>query len=143
MPAAPTWDPQQYLRHAGHRTRPFHDLLARVAGLPAGADRPARIADLGCGPGNVTALLADRWPTADITGFDNSDEMLRDARRTAGRTLGGSRLVRHTPAVLRPRQPARSGQPASVLSRDTASVSTLVRLQKAKRTNGAPWSWWS
>jgi trans-aconitate 2-methyltransferase len=92
MPAAPTWDPQQYLRHAGHRTRPFHDLLARVAGLPAGADRPARIADLGCGPGNVTALLADRWPTADITGFDNSDEMLRDARRTAGRTPGGGRL---------------------------------------------------
>ena len=36
MPAAaPTWDPAQYLRHAGHRARPFVDLLARVPDLPA------------------------------------------------------------------------------------------------------------
>ncbi|MGC0331460.1 trans-aconitate 2-methyltransferase [Streptomyces sp. SAI-170] len=69
----PTWDPAQYLRHADHRARPFADLLARVPDLPSA--RP-RIADLGCGPGNVTALLADRWPTAHITGHDNSAEML-------------------------------------------------------------------
>ncbi|MFJ8083703.1 trans-aconitate 2-methyltransferase [Streptomyces sp. NPDC096205] len=69
----PTWDPAQYLRHADHRARPFADLLARVPDLPSA--RP-RIADLGCGPGNVTALLADRWPTAHITGHDNSVEML-------------------------------------------------------------------
>ncbi|MEU3098406.1 trans-aconitate 2-methyltransferase [Streptomyces sp. NPDC006967] len=69
----PVWDPAQYLRHAGHRTRPFTDLLARVPDLPRD---PARIADLGCGAGNVTALLAARWPTARITGYDNSPEML-------------------------------------------------------------------
>ncbi|MDT9696738.1 trans-aconitate 2-methyltransferase [Streptomyces sp. P17] len=72
----PTWNPAQYLRHAGHRARPFTDLLARVPELPG--DRP-RIADLGCGPGNVTALLAERWPTARITGYDNSAEMLDKA----------------------------------------------------------------
>ena len=88
--AAPTWDPQQYLRHADHRTRPFHDLLARVPDLP-GRTR-ARIADLGCGPGNVTALLADRWPDARITGYDNSPEMLDEAQRHAGPTPGGGRL---------------------------------------------------
>lgn len=75
-PSTPTWDPQQYLRHAGHRARPFLDLLNRIPELPA---RPARIADLGCGPGNVTALLAERWPEARITGFDLSPEMLRRA----------------------------------------------------------------
>ncbi|MEV5312681.1 trans-aconitate 2-methyltransferase [Streptomyces sp. NPDC052610] len=83
----PVWDPAQYLRHAGHRARPFTDLLARVPGLPG--DRP-RIADLGCGPGNVTALLADRWPGAHITGYDNSPEMLAQAR--PGPTAGGGRL---------------------------------------------------
>ncbi|AEW94493.1 MULTISPECIES: trans-aconitate 2-methyltransferase [Streptomycetaceae] len=88
----PTWDPQQYLRHATPRTRPFHDLLARVPALPA--DRP-RIADLGCGPGNVTALLADRWPTADITGYDNSPDMLATAARHAGPTPGGGTLTFH------------------------------------------------
>ncbi|MFD8236987.1 trans-aconitate 2-methyltransferase [Streptomyces sp. NPDC059696] len=95
MPAAtPTWDPGQYLRHADHRARPFTDLLARVPDLPAGppADRP-RIADLGCGPGNVTTLLATRWPTALITGYDNSPEMLDKAHVDhEGPTPGGGRL---------------------------------------------------
>ncbi|MGW0995487.1 trans-aconitate 2-methyltransferase [Streptomyces sp. NPDC002523] len=90
----PTWDPAQYLRHAGHRARPFVDLLARVPALPAepSARRP-RIADLGCGPGNVTALLAERWPTARITGYDNSPEMLDKAHVDhAGSTAGGGSL---------------------------------------------------
>ncbi|MFJ5560839.1 trans-aconitate 2-methyltransferase [Streptomyces sp. NPDC093250] len=82
MPAAtPVWDPAQYLRHADHRTRPFTDLLARIPELPGG--RP-RIADLGCGAGNVTALLAERWPAAQITGYDNSPEMLDKARADHG-----------------------------------------------------------
>ncbi|AVZ73483.1 trans-aconitate methyltransferase [Streptomyces lunaelactis] len=92
MHSAPTWDPHQYLRHAGHRTRPFLDLLTRIPQLPH-SDRPARIADIGCGPGNVTALLADRWPQARITGFDLSPEMLAIAEKEhAGTTPGGGRL---------------------------------------------------
>ncbi|GAA2407002.1 trans-aconitate 2-methyltransferase [Streptomyces coeruleofuscus] len=91
MPAAaPAWDPAQYLRHAGHRARPFTDLLARVPDLPGD---PPRIADLGCGPGNVTALLAVRWPTARITGYDNSPAMLDKAHVDhEGPTPGGGRL---------------------------------------------------
>ncbi|WP_367042747.1 trans-aconitate 2-methyltransferase [Streptomyces sp. Je 1-332] len=89
---APTWDPGQYLRHSGHRARPFVDLLARVPGLPATGGRPPRVADLGCGPGNVTRLLAERWPTAHITGYDNSPQMLEQAERLAGPTAGGGRL---------------------------------------------------
>ncbi|MFG2799548.1 trans-aconitate 2-methyltransferase [Streptomyces pseudovenezuelae] len=86
----PTWDPTQYLRHADHRARPFTDLLARVPDLPG---RAPLIADLGCGPGNVTALLAARWPTARITGYDNSAEMLGKARvEYAGPTAGGGSL---------------------------------------------------
>ncbi|MFJ6571957.1 trans-aconitate 2-methyltransferase [Streptomyces sp. NPDC091292] len=87
-PPSPVWDPHQYLRHAGHRARPFVDLLARVPELPSGP----RIADLGCGPGTVTRLLADRWPDADITGFDTSHEMLDRARGLAGPTPGGGYL---------------------------------------------------
>lgn len=89
---APTWDPQQYLRHSAHRARPFLDLLARIPELLNG-DRPARIADIGCGPGNVTALLAERWPTAHITGYDLSPEMLARAEKEyAGPTPGGGLL---------------------------------------------------
>jgi trans-aconitate 2-methyltransferase len=86
----PTWDPGQYLRHADHRARPFADLLARVPEPPRA---PARVADLGCGPGNVTRLLADRWPTAHITGYDNSPEMLDKAHVDhEGPTPGGGHL---------------------------------------------------
>jgi trans-aconitate 2-methyltransferase len=83
------WDPAQYLRHAGHRARPFADLLARVGDLPGA---PPRIADLGCGPGNVTATLAGRWPDARITGYDNSPQMLAAAAAHAGPTPGGGLL---------------------------------------------------
>ncbi|MCW7943266.1 trans-aconitate methyltransferase [Streptomyces hygroscopicus] len=88
--SAATWDPDQYLRHAGHRARPFVDLLARVPDLPSGAPR---IADLGCGPGNVTVLLADRWAAAHITGYDNAPAMLDKAHTDhEGPTPGGGRL---------------------------------------------------
>jgi trans-aconitate 2-methyltransferase len=86
---APTWDPGQYLRHAEHRARPFADLLARVPLLPRHA---ARIADLGCGPGNVTVQLAERWPGAHITGYDNSPEMLAGTTEYAGPMADGGRL---------------------------------------------------
>ncbi|MFI5757537.1 trans-aconitate 2-methyltransferase [Streptomyces sp. NPDC051569] len=93
MHSTPIWDPDQYLKHAGHRTRPFLDLLAHIPELPSGSGGPARIADLGCGPGNVTTLLTGRWPAARITGFDNSPEMLDRARdQYAGPTPGGGTL---------------------------------------------------
>lgn len=90
LPASPTWDPNQYLRHAGHRNRALTDLLAHVS--PPADGRPPRIADLGCGPGNSTALIAERWPGAHITGYDNSPEMLARAADHAGATPGGGRV---------------------------------------------------
>jgi trans-aconitate 2-methyltransferase len=76
-----TWEPERYLAFADHRTRPALDLLARVPLANA-----MRVADLGCGPGNSTALLAQRWPGAAISGVDSSPEMLAQARATGIRT---------------------------------------------------------
>ncbi|MDT0323332.1 trans-aconitate 2-methyltransferase [Streptomyces millisiae] len=84
------WDPGQYQKYSGHRLQPLIDLLARVPPLPT-ADAP-RIADLGCGPGAPSRLLTDRWPTAHITGYDNSDAMLAEAAGHAGPTPGGGHL---------------------------------------------------
>ena len=72
------WDPERYLTYADERGRPFVELISRV-----GADRPRTVVDLGCGPGNLTALLAERWPDADVTGIDSSPEMIDRARATA------------------------------------------------------------
>lgn len=74
----PSWEPTQYLRFDAERTRPCRDLAGRI-GLPA----PRRIIDLGCGPGNSTAILAERWPSAEITGLDRSAEMIAAARASA------------------------------------------------------------
>lgn len=68
------WDPSQYLRFADHRLRPALDLLGRID-----APAPKVVFDLGCGPGNVTALLAKRWPDARVTGVDGSAAMLARA----------------------------------------------------------------
>lgn len=70
------WDPATYLAFDDFRTRPATDLLARVALRSA-----ALIYDLGCGPGNSTALLRARWPKARVVGVDNSPEMLARARQ--------------------------------------------------------------
>jgi trans-aconitate 2-methyltransferase len=72
----PTWDANQYLQFEGERTRPCRELAARVQ-----LDSPNRIIDLGCGPGNSTAVLAQRWPNADITGLDSSPDMIETATR--------------------------------------------------------------
>lgn len=69
-----TWDPARYLAFAGERGRPFVDLVARVA-----ATDPATVVDLGCGAGNLTALLAERWPRASVTGVDASPDMIARA----------------------------------------------------------------
>jgi trans-aconitate 2-methyltransferase len=69
------WNPAQYLAFADERTRPARDLLAQV---PLAEAR--RAYDLGCGPGNSTALLVERFPPARVTGIDNSPAMLEAGR---------------------------------------------------------------
>ncbi|MEU6410271.1 trans-aconitate 2-methyltransferase [Microbispora sp. NPDC046933] len=71
---ADIWDPQVYERFAAERGRPFHELLARV-----GARSPEYVVDLGCGTGELTATLRDRWPGAHVHGVDSSPAMIAKA----------------------------------------------------------------
>ncbi len=70
-----SWEPDRYLQFADQRLRPALDLLGQIV-----LTTPRRIVDLGCGAGNVTRLLAERWPAAEISGLDSSPEMLARAR---------------------------------------------------------------
>lgn len=90
------WNPRQYLGFAGERLRPAVDLLARVD-----LDRPSSLLDLGCGAGNVTRLLAERWPDAALAGVDRSTEMLAAARST----LPGARWVEADLRTWKPPEP--------------------------------------
>jgi trans-aconitate 2-methyltransferase len=69
------WDPDKYLAFADQRARPFYELIARI-----GATSPRRVVDLGCGPGNLTSVLATRWPSAVLEATDSSEEMVAAAR---------------------------------------------------------------
>lgn len=76
QPAPLNWSPATYLRFEEERTRPARDLLAQVR-----LERPRRVIDVGCGPGNSTELLCARWPQAEVIGLDNSAAMLAEGRR--------------------------------------------------------------
>jgi trans-aconitate 2-methyltransferase len=69
------WNPALYRRFEDERTRPAQDLLARVP-----LSRAAHIVDIGCGPGNSTELLLERFPEAHTLGMDSSEAMLESAR---------------------------------------------------------------
>ncbi|WP_067687662.1 trans-aconitate 2-methyltransferase [Nocardia jejuensis] len=84
------WDPQQYLAFDDHRARPFFDLVNRVR-----AEKPRRVVDLGCGPGNLTVTLGERWPEAELEASDSSPEMVAAARsRGIAASLGDVRTWR-------------------------------------------------
>ena len=99
------WDPREYAAFAGHRGRPFADLLARVD-----ASNPGLVVDLGCGPGELTLGLAKRWPGARVVGVDSSPEMLEKARH-----LDAGGRVEWVEAAAEDWSPTDAGGPVDVL----------------------------
>ncbi len=71
------WNPDSYLKYEYERTLPSRDLAAHIE-----VPNPQRIIDIGCGPGNSTRILRERWTNAEISGLDSSEEMIRKARTT-------------------------------------------------------------
>ena len=70
------WNPELYLKFDKERTQPSIDLVKRI-----NFDKPERILDIGCGPGNSTQILVLRWPDSEIIGIDNSPAMIEKARK--------------------------------------------------------------
>ena len=90
------WDPDQYLRFAAERRRPFDDLLAQLEPVPGG-----RAVDLGCGTGELTVELHAHLGAAETVGIDDSVSMLERARDLAapGVRFELGRLEEWAPAV--------------------------------------------
>ena len=118
-----TWDPERYLTYADERGRPFVELLARV-----GAADPATVVDLGCGPGNLTALLVERWPDARV---DGPRLQRGDDRQGQGDHTGRGRSASATSATGRRRAtlstcssatPRCSGCPTTSTCSPTSSI---------------------
>ncbi|HLJ44517.1 MAG TPA: methyltransferase domain-containing protein [Bryobacteraceae bacterium] len=73
----PVWDSAVYLKFASERGQPSLDLISRI-----NLRHPRTIIDLGCGPGNSTQALRERWPDASIAGIDSSPQMIETAKRS-------------------------------------------------------------
>lgn len=69
------WNSKQYLKFVKERTQPAIDLANRIE-----LENPVNIFDMGCGPGNSTKVLSDKFPNACVTGGDNSQNMIDEAK---------------------------------------------------------------
>jgi trans-aconitate 2-methyltransferase len=76
------WDPAQYALFNHERDRPFFDLIGQI-----GAAEPGLVVDLGCGSGELTATLAQRWPAAVVRGIDSSVDMIERGAARSGERL--------------------------------------------------------
>jgi trans-aconitate 2-methyltransferase len=72
------WNPDLYLKYRNERTQPSIDLINKI-GISL---QPRSILDIGCGPGNSSEALLQRWPNVKLTGIDNSANMIEKARTT-------------------------------------------------------------
>jgi trans-aconitate 2-methyltransferase len=95
------WNRAQYQRFADERSRPFFDLTSRIR-----ASSPRYVVDFGCGPGQLTAALADRWPAAVVHGVDSSPEMIGEARSVAANRPAGPGSLEFRHCDVRDFQPA-------------------------------------
>jgi trans-aconitate 2-methyltransferase len=87
------WDPGQYRHFGGERSRAFYELINQI-----GATEPRYVVDLGCGPGELTAELCRRWPSADVLGVDSSAEMISAAGEVLAGLLAGGGQASDGPA---------------------------------------------
>jgi trans-aconitate 2-methyltransferase len=91
------WSANEYVKFEDERTRPARDLLAQVP-----LDRVGRAVDLGCGPGNSTELIIQRFGAAGVSGVDSDADMLRAARKR----LPDTPFVQADLATWQPDEPA-------------------------------------
>ncbi|EJL75377.1 methyltransferase domain-containing protein [Chryseobacterium populi] len=69
------WNPEIYNQFKNIRFKPFYDLADLIA-----AETPMEAIDLGCGTGEQTAILAEKFPEAEFIGIDSSSEMLEKSK---------------------------------------------------------------
>jgi trans-aconitate 2-methyltransferase len=97
------WDPEKYRQFSDERSRPFYELVGRIK-----ATDPGLVADLGCGPGELTATLCRRWPQAEVVGIDSSAEMIAAAEKVLAAESGSDATA---PKLRFVQQDARDWQP--------------------------------
>ncbi|CDZ45131.1 trans-aconitate 2-methyltransferase [Neorhizobium galegae] len=121
------WSAEQYVKFEDERTRPARDLLAQV---PLGS--VARAYDLGCGPGNSTELIAERFGAANVAGLDSDDNMLAAARKR----LPGMQFTNADLNTWVPEEPADLLYANAVFQWVPDHISVLARLMDQLRPGG-------
>ena len=70
------WDPEIYNQFKAIRFKPFYDLMELIS-----AEKQMQIVDLGCGTGEQTLILSEKFPQTSLLGVDSSKEMLSESSK--------------------------------------------------------------
>ncbi|MGK6344142.1 methyltransferase domain-containing protein [Chryseobacterium sp. DT-3] len=76
------WNPDVYNQFKNIRFKPFYDLAELIAD-----EKQMKAVDLGCGTGEQTAILTEKFPNAVFTGIDSSPEMLEKSKTLENKRL--------------------------------------------------------
>lgn len=69
------WNPEVYNQFKNIRFKPFYDLTELIT-----EEKEMKAVDLGCGTGEQTAILTEKFQNAVFTGIDSSPEMLEKSK---------------------------------------------------------------
>lgn len=76
------WNPEIYNQFKTIRYQPFYDLMDLIS-----PNKNMKSIDLGCGTGEQTAILTEKFPDANFLGIDSSKEMLEKSKKLENERL--------------------------------------------------------